>query len=146
LKPWEACTPRKVPNHADWKDALVVRARGEGRAELVCGKHRARLHIVKPDRLELVLVDDHVTVGQPFHVRAIPRDQAGRALEIGKWTEIEWRSDSVIALDEDQSSGEFGLGGGNFVVHGFKAASTDPGTIEAHLGEAVGTLRVMARP
>ncbi len=138
--------PASALEDLHWKDALVVRARGEGHAELACGSHRARLRIVKPDRLDLVLVDDHVTVGQRFHVRAIARDGAGHELEIGKWTEIEWRGDNVVVSDEDQSAGEFGLGGGSFGVHGFKAATTAPGTIEARLGEAVGTLRVTARP
>jgi hypothetical protein len=137
--------PASVLEDLHWKDALVVRAQGEGHAELVCGDHRARLRIVKPDRLELVLVDDHVTVGQRFHVRAVARDQAGHELEIGKWTEIAWRGDSVIAPDEDRSAGEFSLGGGSFGVHGFKASATTAGVIEARLGDAVGTLRVTVR-
>jgi hypothetical protein len=136
--------PASALEDLHWKDALVVRARAEGHAELACGSHRARLRIVKPDRLDLVLVDDHVTVGQRFQVRAIARDGTGHELEIGKWTEITWRGDSVVVPDEDRSSGEFGLGGGSFGVHGFKAATTTPGTIEARLGEAVGTLRVIA--
>jgi hypothetical protein len=129
-----------------WKDALVVRARGEGHAALACGNHRARLRLVKPDRLELVLVDDHVTVGQRFDVRAVARDRSGRELEIGKWTEIAWRGDSVVALDEDASAGEFGVSSTSFGVHGFRASATTAGTIEARLGEAAGTLQVTARP
>jgi hypothetical protein len=144
----EACQLANVEPAAledlHWNDALVVRARSEGRAELACGSHKARLRIVKPERVELVLVDDHVTVGQRFQVRAIPRDAAGHELEIGKWTELAWRGDSVVVPDEDKSAGEFGLGAGNFGVHGFKAATTEPGTIEARLGDAVGTLRVTA--
>jgi hypothetical protein len=138
--------PTSALEDLHWKDALVVRARDEGHAELTCGKHRARLRLVKPDRLDLVLVDDHVTVGQRFQVRPIARDGAGHEIEIGKWTEIAWRGDDVVAPDADPSAGEFGLGGGNFGVHGFKAATTAPGTIEARLGDAVGTLRVTARP
>jgi len=138
--------PASALEDLHWKDALVVRARGEGHAELACGSHRARLRIVKPDRLDLVLVDDHVTVGQRFQVRATARDAAGHELEIGKWTEIAWRGDGGVAPDQDRSAGEFGLGGGSFGVHGFKAATTAPGTIEARLGEAVGTLHVTARP
>ena len=62
-----------------WKDALVVRARSEGRAVLACGSHRTQLQIVKPARLDLVLVDDYVKVGQRFQVRAVPRDRDGRS-------------------------------------------------------------------
>lgn len=138
--------PASALEDLHWKDALVVRARGEGHAELTCGNHRARLRLVKPDRLDLMLVDDHATVGQRFQVRAIARDGAGHELEIGKWTELAWRGDTVVVPDEDKSAGEFAVGGGNFGVHGFKAATTAPGTIEARLGEAVGTLRVTARP
>lgn len=129
-----------------WKDALVVRARGEGRAELVCGSQRARLRIVIPVRLELVLVDPNVVVGKRFHVRAVARDSAGHELEIGKWTEIAWRGDGVIALDGDRSAGEFGVSDTSFGMHGFKASSTAAGTIEARLGDATGALRVTARP
>jgi hypothetical protein len=129
-----------------WKDALVVRARGEGNAELACGEHRARLQIVKPDRLELVLVDDHVVVGTPFHVRAAPRDHAGRELEIGKWSEVVWRGDSVVAPEDDKSAGEFGVGSTSFGVHAFRASAASGGVIEARLGEVTGTLRVTARP
>jgi hypothetical protein len=81
-----------------WKDALVVRAIAEGAAELTCGSHKVRLVVVKPSRLDLVLVDDHVVVGQRFHVRAVPRDAAGREFEIGKWTEITWHTDPAISL------------------------------------------------
>jgi hypothetical protein len=128
-----------------WKDALVVRARGEGRAELACGDHRARLRVVTPDRLELMLVGDHVVVDQRFHVRAIARDHAGRELEIGKWTELTWRSDGVIKLDGDRSAGEFGLCDTCFGIQGFRASAAEAATIEARLGEATGTLRVTAR-
>jgi hypothetical protein len=130
----EACQlanvePAAALEDLHWNDALVVRAQREGRAELACGSHKARLRIVKPERLELVLVDDHVTVGQRFQVRAIPRDAAGHELEIGKWIELAWRGDSVVVPDEDKSAGEFGLGGGNFGVHGFKAVTTSRGPL-----------------
>lgn len=138
--------PASALEDLHWKDALVVRATGEGHAELTCGSHRARLRIVKPDRLVLVLVDDHVTLGQRFHVRAFARDGAGRELEIGRWTETEWRGDSVAVSDDDYEAGESAMGGASSAVHGFKVATTAPGTIEARLGEAVGTLRVAARP
>jgi hypothetical protein len=129
-----------------WKDALVVRARDEGRAELTCGSHRAQLRIVKPARLDVVLVDDHVTVGQRFQVRAVPRDRDGRELEVGKWTEIAWHSDGGVAADTDRSAGEFGLCDTCFGVHGFKASAAGTAKIEARLGDATGTLQVTARP
>ena len=129
-----------------WKDALVVRARGEGRAELTCGNRRTQLRIVKPARLDLVLVDDHVKVGQRFQVRAMPRDRDGKQLEVGKWTEIGWKSDGAVATDTDASAGEFGMCNTCFGVHGFKASAAGPATIEARLGEATGTLRVTAQP
>jgi hypothetical protein len=129
-----------------WKDALVVRARGEGRAELACGSHRAQLRIVKPARLDLVLVDDHVKVGQRFQVRAVPRDHDGRELEVGKWTEIGWHSDGAVVPDTDASAGEFGMCNTCFGIHGFSASAAGPATIEARLGEATGTLRVTAQP
>ena len=138
--------PASALEDLHWKDALVVRARGEGQADLACGDHRARLLIVKPDRLKLVLVDDHVTVGQRFQVRAVAQDHAGRELEIGKWTEIAWRGDDVVVPDEDRSAGEFGLGGGSFGGHGFRASAAGTATIQASLGEATGTLQVTARP
>jgi hypothetical protein len=118
----------------------------KGHAELACGDHRVRLQLVKPDRLELMLVDDHVAVGKRFQVRAVPRDRSGRELEIGKWTEITWRGDGVVAPDDDKSAGEFGLASTSFGVHGFRASAASGGTVEARLGEAVGTLRVTASP
>jgi hypothetical protein len=129
-----------------WKDALVVRARGEGRAELACGKRRAQLRIVRPARLDLVLVDGHVTAGQRFQVRAVPRDRDGRELEVGKWTEIAWHSDGAVAPDADPSAGEFGLCSTCFGVHGFRASAAGPATIEARLGDATGALRIAAQP
>jgi len=82
-----------------WKNALVVRARSEGRAELTCGKTHARLRVVAPARLDLVLVDDHVAVGHRFQVRAVPRDRDGHELEIGKWTELTWHADGQVTPD-----------------------------------------------
>jgi hypothetical protein len=121
-----------------WKDALVVKATAEGASELVCGSRKVR-------RLDLVLVEDHVAVGQRFHVRAVPRDDAGRELEIGKWTEVIWRTDPSISPDNDRSAGEFGLGGGAHGVAGFRAAAPTTATIEGRLGNATGTLKVTAK-
>jgi len=151
LEGTEAChlttvEPAAVLEDLHWKDALVVRAQGEGSAELVCGSQRSRLRIVKPARLELVLVDDHVVVGRRFQVRAVARDHAGRELEIGKWTELVWRGDEVVKPDDDRSAGEFGLCNTCFGIRGFRASSAAAGTIEARLGEAAGTLRVTAQP
>lgn len=129
-----------------WKDALVVRARSEGRAVLACGSHRTQLQIVKPARLDLVLVDDYVKVGQRFQVRAVPRDRDGRPLEVGKWTEIGWNSDGAVHRDTDPSAGEFGACNTCFGMHGFRASAAGPATIEARLGDATGTLRVTAQP
>src|SRR5262252_7100136 len=111
LKATEPCQlaqvePASALEDLHWKDALVVRARGEGRAELACGSHKAHLRLVKPARLDLVLVDDHVTVGRRFTVRAVPRDGDGRELEIGKWTEVTWHVDGAVTADNDRSSGE----------------------------------------
>jgi hypothetical protein len=128
-----------------WKDALVVRATAEGTSELVCGSRKMRLVVVKPARLDLVLVEDHVAVGQRFHVRAVPRDDAGRELEIGKWTEVTWRTDPTISPDNDRSAAEFGLGGGAHGVAGFRAAAPTTATIEGRLGNATGTLKVTAK-
>ena len=93
-----------------------------------------------------MLVDDHVKVGQRFQVRALPRDRDGRELEVGKWTEIAWKSDGAVAAGKDASAGEFGLCNTCFGLHGFKASAAGPATIEAHLGDATGTLRVTAQP
>src|SRR5262249_57266465 len=117
-----------------WKDALVVRARGEGQAELACGSKKAHLRLVKPARLDLVLVDDHVSVGRRFQVRAVPRDADGRELEIGKWTEIAWHADGAVTPDTDRSSGEFGMSDTCFGVHGFRARAEGADTISATLG------------
>jgi hypothetical protein len=138
--------PAKALEDLGWNNALVVRANAEGRAELACGERRARLRLVTPDRLELKLVDDHVVVGQRFQVRAVARDREGRELEIGKWTELVWRRDGGVALDGDRSAAEFGNCDTCFGVHGFKASSATPATIEAQLGTATGTLKVTARP
>lgn len=129
-----------------WKDALVVRARGEGRAELVCGSKTTELRIVAPARLDLVLVDDHATVGQRFQIRAVPRDHDGKELEVGKWTELAWTSDGAVASDVDRSAGEFGMTSTAFGLHGFKASAAGAATIEARLGDATGTFRVTVRP
>ncbi|HET9626267.1 MAG TPA: hypothetical protein VFP84_33120 [Kofleriaceae bacterium] len=129
-----------------WKDALVVRANGEGQAELACGEERTRLRLVKPDRVELVLVEVQAKAGQRFHVRAIARDAGGHELELGKWPDIAWQGDSGVVSDEDASAGEFGLGGGAFGVHGFKATKPGEFAVEARLGAVVGTLRVPVKP
>jgi len=137
--------PASAVEDLGWKDALVVRARSEGRADLACGGHRAQLRFMAPQRLELVLVDDHAVVGRRFHVRAVARDGSGRELEIGKWTEITWLGDGTVALDGDKSAGEFGLPGAA-AVQGFLASKADAVTIEARLGAVSGTLRVTVRP
>lgn len=128
-----------------WKDARVVKAISEGTADLACGDHRARLVAVNAERLDLVLVEERVTVGQRFHVRAIARDKGGRELEIGKWTELAWRAEPPIVPDNDRSAGEFALGGGAFGATGFRATTPTPSTVEVRLGDATGTLRVTAQ-
>jgi hypothetical protein len=129
-----------------WKDALVIRARSEGQADLACGNHKARLRLIKPARLDLVLVDDHVSVGRRFNVRAVPRDRDGRELEVGKWTEIAWHADGVVTTDADRSAGEFGMCDTCFGIHGFRATAEGTATIDARLDDITGALRVTARP
>ena len=138
--------PASALEDLHWKDALVVRARSEGHAELACGNKKAHLRLVKPARLDLVLVDDHVSVGRRFQVRAVPRDADGHELEIGKWTELAWHADGVVTPDADRSAGEFGMCETCFGVHGFRATAEGSATIDARLGDATGTLRVTARP
>lgn len=138
--------PSSALEDLHWKDALVVRARSEGSAELACGKHKAHLRLVKPARLDVVLVDDHVVIGRRFHVRAVPRDAEGRELEIGKWTELAWHADGAVTADTDRSAGEFGMCDTCSGVHGFRANAEGTATIDARLGDATGTLRITARP
>ena len=102
--------------------------------------------MVMPARLDLVLVDDHVSAGQRFHVRAVPRDRDGRELEIGKWTQLEWRTDGPVVVDNDPSSAEFGLASGAFGIGGFRASAATGGTIQVRMGDATGTLHVEATP
>ncbi len=128
-----------------WKNALVVRAQGEGHAELACGGKRARLKLVKPARLELVLVDERVVVGKPFHVRAVPRGADGKELEVGKWTEIAWHTSGAVTPEKDASAGEFGACDSCYGIHAFRASAEGEAKIDARLGEAVGTLRVTAQ-
>lgn len=151
LEAAEPCQLSKVEPAAaledlHWRDALVVRARGEGRAELTCGKTHASLRIVAPARLELVLVEDQVAVGRRFQVRAIPRDRDGHEIEIGKWTELVWHADGAVVADTDRSAAEFGQCEGCFGVHGFRATAAGPATIDAKLGDATGSLTITARP
>jgi hypothetical protein len=124
---------------------LVLRARGEGHAEVACGDQRVRLLVVTPERLELELVGDHVVVGKPFVVQATPIDHAGRELEIGKWTELQWHSAPTIEV-ERSTGAEFGFCDTCFGIQTFRTSVTTPATIEARLGNATGTLRVIARP
>lgn len=138
--------PASALEDLHWKGALVVRARSEGRAELACGNHRARLRVVAPARLDLVLVEDRVAVGRRFQVRAVPRDHSGHELEIGKWTELTWHADGPATPDTDRSAGEFGLCNDCFGVHGFRATAEGTVTIDARLGDATGSLRVTAKP
>jgi len=143
----EACKlasvePSSALQDLAWKNALVVRAQAEGRAELTCGDKRARLRLVKPARLELILVDEHVVVGKRFQVRALPRGGDGKELEVGKWTEIAWRTDGAVTPEKDRSAGEFGACDSCFGIHSFRASTAGEATIEARLGEASGTLRV----
>lgn len=137
--------PEQALEDLHWKDALVVRAHGEGTAEITCGSHHARLRLVQPARLGVVLVDAHVVVGQRFQVRAVAYDGNGRELEIGKWTEIAWRADGPLAIDNDKSAGEFGLCDTCFGAQGFRASTAGDGTIEARLGTATGVLKITAQ-
>jgi hypothetical protein len=138
--------PASALEDLHWKDALVVRARSEGRAELTCGKTHARLRVVAPARLGLVLVEDHVSVGRRFQVRAVAHDRDGHELEIGKWTELTWHTDGPVVSDTDRSAGEFGQCDGCFGVHGFRATAEGVATVDARLGDATGSLKITARP
>jgi hypothetical protein len=138
--------PTSALEDTHWKDALVVRARSEGHADLACGNHKTRLRLVKPVRLDLVLVDNDVSVSRRFHVRAVPHDRDGRELEVGKWTEIAWHADGVVTPDADRSAGEFGMCDTCFGIHGFRATAEGTSTIDARLGDTTGALRVTARP
>lgn len=138
--------PAQALEDLAWKDALVVRAHAEGQAELICGTQRTLLLIVNPARLELVLVSDSVRGGEHFQVRAVPRDRNGRELEVGKWTEIGWRSEGAATSDPDASAGEFGGCATCFGLHRFRATAAGPATIVAQLGEATGSLRIHAQP
>lgn len=113
-----------------WKDALVVRARGEGSAVLACGDQRIQLRIVAPARLDLVLVNEHAVVGKRFSVRALARDRDGKELEIGKWTEVAGRGDGALEPDADPSAGEFGMCDTCFGMHGFLASTAGVLTVE----------------
>ncbi|HMU40818.1 MAG TPA: hypothetical protein PKE31_17545 [Pseudomonadota bacterium] len=138
--------PKSALEDLAWKNALVVRAREEGTAELMCGNAKIRLVIVKAARLDLVLVEDGVRVGQRFTVRAVPHDRDGRALEVGKWTELNWHSDGAVALDSDRSAGEFGICDTCFGVHSFRASAAGQATISADFSGATGSLRVTVQP
>ena len=138
--------PPSALKNLGWQNTLAVRARSEGGAELACGADHARLRIVTPDRLEIRLVDEHVVVGQRFSVVAKPFDRAGRELEIGHWTELVWRHDSVIAPVYDRPSSELFSCDSCFGMQGFLASAAGTVTIEARLGEATGTLRVTVQP
>lgn len=138
--------PRSALEDLAWKDALVIHARGEGTAELVCGNQRIRLVSVKPARIDLVLVDDGVKVEQQFTVRAVPRHQDGRELEVGQWTEIRWHSEGSVVPLTDTSAGEFGSCSTCYGIHGFRAAAAGLATITADLSGVTGVLQVTAKP
>lgn len=149
----EACTvehvePVQALEDLGWKGQLVIRVRGEGRAELVCGGERTALRFERAARFELRLVDPADTVaGNRFPVRAVPRRADGEALEIGKWTELQWKAEGELVVDEDRSAVQLGIIPTAFGMQRFRAsAEGGDGAIEARLGDVSGRLEVTARP
>lgn len=139
-----AVEPAAAVKDLQWEAALVIEAKGEGTLDVVCGGATTRVRLVAPARLSVVLTEDQVVVGKRFHVRAVVHDRDGRELDIGKYTDIAWKSDGVLVGDNDPSAGEFGFCDTCFGMQGFRATAAGTGTIEGALGGVRGSLSVRA--
>jgi hypothetical protein len=131
-----------------WADSLALEAHAEGSAQVRCGDAAAiALEIVAPVRLEIRLEDDGdphaIASGERFGVRARLYDGAGRGLEMGKLTTLEWRCSPGLAPAADRSAGEFGLCGTCHGMYAFRATAPGAGWISAALGALDGRLEVM---
>lgn len=144
----DSCTLGKVQPEGALEDLkwvggnLVVRAKAEGTAELTCGTDRTPLHVARPASLHVTVDGGAVKAGAHFQVRVGPKDASGRALEIGKWTQVEWSSEGDVASDNDPSAGEFGLCDTCFGQQGFRAGGKGKVKVRASFGGLTGELEV----
>lgn len=142
----EHVEPASALKDLHWQDKLTFAALGEGNAELVCDKERTRLRFVKPTWLELTWWKEPLPIGKEFQVRAVPHDQHGRALEIGQWSQVDWRAEGAITPHPDRSAHEFGFCPTCFGQETFRVTATGPALIEAKMGALTGTVRINVQP
>jgi hypothetical protein len=142
--------PEGAVKDLEWVDTLALEAKSEGNAEITCGRERIILQIVAPARLEIKLVSHgkpaDIQVNERFRAQALLYDRGGRALAVGKFTNLEWTPSGVFEIADDRSSGEFGFSDTAFGMRGFRAMKPGKGSIIARLGGLQGELIIEVDP
>jgi hypothetical protein len=138
--------PQSALKDLKWSGQLAVEATSEGEAEVKCGSDSIRVQIVKPERLEIVLVHgdpSRVRRGDRINVRAKPYGPGSQDLEPGKFTDFGWASSPQLQPDNERSSVEFGFCDTCFGMYRFRAVEAGMATITARLFGAQGQLDVV---
>jgi hypothetical protein len=133
-----------------WHDTLALKARGQARAEALCGSDTITVTFVAPTRLEIEPDVERrpavATMGPILRVRAHLFDARGRELEVGKFTEIDWTSSDLFEPAIDRAAGEFGFCDTCYGMYAFRAVKAGTGSIEARFGAIRGVLTIPATP
>ena len=141
--------PEGSVKNLGWADTLALEAAAEGEAEVACGGEKIRLRVAAPARLDIRFTSEgepaDVKVGEPFQVRALLYDEAGRELEVGKFTDFDWTQSENLEPANDSSAGEFGLCDTCFGMHNFRAVRPGAGYVTARLGGVEGKLLIEAK-
>jgi len=142
----ERAKPRDAVKNLEWANTLALEATREGEAEVSCDGERINLSIVPPVRLQIKVTDDRkptdIGANERFTVQALLYDKDGRELEVGKFTNFEWRRSGVIKSANDPSAGEFGFCDTCYGRQHFRAISAGHAVITAGLDDLVGKLEI----
>lgn len=143
----ERAKPQDAVQNLAWANTLALEATSEGEAEVSCDGERIKLTIVPPVRLGIKLKDSAPTdidVDEPFTVQAVLYDKEGRELEVGKFTNFEWRNSGIVEPANDRSAGEFGFCDTCYGMQHFRAVDAGEGLITARFGDLEGKLMIEA--
>ncbi|SRR5258705_12711426 len=144
----ERAKPQESVKNLEWANTLALEAASEGEAEVSCDGERIKLTIVPPVRLSIKLTDDrkptNITANERITVQAVLYDKEGRELEVGKFTNFEWRHSGIVEPANDRSAGEFGFCDTCYGMQHFRAVGAGEGLISARLADLEGKLMIKA--
>lgn len=144
----ESVQPPGAVADLGWTGALVLQARAEGRAVVVCAAETMTLEFALPVRLEITAADGRdplrLTPGERVRVRARLFDGSGNELEVGKFTHFEWSVSGPFEEALDRSAGEFGFCDTCYGMYAVRAAKPGTGTLEASFGSLRGEMKIAA--